>query len=464
MEQDYYKLGGIKLNKIKSLKLTLMILICLIFILIGFIGIYTQNANRYANKLPNYQFAPDLKGATVLELEVDNSTNTVYYNAEGKKVEASEVTDENKDNYTSKEEKVNQAENLTEENYEKTLKIFKERLKFLQADQYNIDLDKKTGKIVLTFEDQYPEDIESILPMEGKLELIDVKTQDMLIDYSYIKSAEATYASTEDGYTIYLNLKLNEAGVERIKNIEGYKLTTNDNGEVTTNNFSVKFDEDEMAEVSYNDIVLTGKNLRVTIASNLTSNTSVNSKLNTATVTAKLVTIGKTPVVYKIAAEEYVKTAVSREEIVGLTIVLIIILVVTFIYFIVKYKVNGILSVIATLANIAIFLIIIRLTNITISLNVMAGMVALIIINTDLVIHLLEEIKKEDNTIGEIVKNAYLKTIDVLMIGLITFAVFAFSKMTVISSMGLALFWGWLVVVLGNLLLTVPMLKLGGKK
>ena len=61
-------------------------------------------------------------------------------------------------------------------------------------------------------------------------------------------------------------------------------------------------------------------------------------------------------------------------------------------------------------------------------------------------------------------KTAYAKSMDVLIISLIIFAVFAFNSMAVISSMGLLLFWGWLVVLIGNLLLTVPMLKMGGKK
>jgi hypothetical protein len=39
------------------------------------------------------------------------------------------------------------------------------------------------------------------------------------------------------------------------------------------------------------------------------------------------------------------------------------------------------------------------------------------------------------------------------------FAVFAFSSMTVINSMGLLVFWGWIVIMLGNLILTVPMLN-----
>ena len=77
---------------------------------------------------------------------------------------------------------------------------------------------------------------------------------------------------------------------------------------------------------------------------------------------------------------------------------------------------------------------------------------------------MLKSLKNTDKTFGVNMKEAYLKSIDVLIISLIIFAVFAFSKMTVISTMGLLLFWGWLVVVLGNLLLTVPMLKIGGKE
>lgn len=448
----------------KKLKLILMILICILVILIGFVGIYVKTTNKYSNKIPDYKLASDLKGSTVLGLEVDDSKDTVYYDSEGKKVETSEVTDENKDQYTSKEEKVNNDENLTEENYTRTLEILKERLKFLQVDQYNLDLDKKTGKIILTFEDEYPEDVESILPMEGKLELTDSNTSDVILDYSDVKSADATYASTDDGYTVYMTLKLTDNGVNKINNIEKYKKSTDEEGQETTNNFKVQFDEDQIEEVSYDDIVLTGKSLRITLASNITSNSTVNSKLNTATVVAKLTTIGKTPVVYSITAEEYVKTAVDMNVFYGVLIAIIVVIAIIYIYLIVKYRLNGLLTAISTIANIALFTILIRLTNITISLNSFAGIVALVIVNMYLVINILKALKNTDKTFGENLKEAYLKSIDVLLISLIIFAVFAFSKMTVISSMGLLLFWGWLVVVLGNLLLTVPMLKIGGKE
>lgn len=450
----------------RNLKMVLMILICMIIILVGFIGIYSKHANRYTNKLPKYQLASDLKGETILELEVDHSTNTKYYDKAGKEVDSSEVTDENKNQYTSKEEKVNQDESLTTENYEKTLQILKERLKFLKADQYRVDLDKNTGKVVLSFEDQYPEDIESILPMEGKLELIDSKTSDTILTNEDVKTADATYAATDNNkYTIYMNLKLNDSGIEKIKHIEGYKNSTDDNGEVTTNNFKVEFDEDQLKEVSYDNMLLTGKTLRITLASDLSSNSTINSELNTASVVAKLVSIGKMPVVYHITAEEYINAINANNIINGMILIATIILVVIAICYIVKYKVNGILAIIGSITNIAVFLILIRLTNITISLNSFAAIIGLIIMNTYLVLNLLRTITNNtDKTIAENVKIAYWKTIDVITITLILFVVFAFSGMTVINAMGLLFFWGWLVVLLGNLLFTVPMLAIKNNK
>ena len=359
---------------------------------------------------------------------------------------------------------MNSEEALNEANYNKTLRILEERLNFLQTDQYSLDLDTKTGKIVLTFEDDYPDDIKSILPMEGILELIDSNTEDVILDYSHIKSVETTYASTEDGYFLYMTLKLNNSGVEKVNNIEGYKTTTDDNGEVTTNNFKVAFDSDEIEEVSYNDLLLSGKTLRIALLSKETDETTVNSTLNTAMVVSELATMGKMPVVYTIEAEEYVKPTLDMNVFYGMIIACIALVLIISIILIIKYKSNGILVFISTLAIAALFAILLRLTKTTISLNSFAGILVLIILNSYLVINILKNIGNSDKTLKENIGEAYLKTIDVLIVSLIIFAVFSFTKMTVISSMGLLLFWGWTAVVIGNLLLTVPMLAIKNKE
>ena len=455
------------MKNIKKIKLILMILICIFIILVGFIGVYLKTGNTYKNLLPEYALAPDLKGATILELDVDNSNETVYYDKDGNKVDSSSVTDENKDEYISEDIPVNKPDVLTLNNYKQTLDIMKQRLKFLKTDQYELDLDEKTGKIVLTFEDDYPDDIMSTLPMEGKLELIDSNTNDVIIASSDFASAQASYASTDYGYTAYIQLKLNDSGIEKINNIDKYKLATNteseENTEQTANKLKVMFDKEKITEITYDDVELIGKNLRITTASNLTSNASIQSQLNTNSVVAKIASIGKSPIIYKITAEEYIKSN-EMDYLIYSIIVLAAIIICIGLYFVLRFKWNGLLAVLGSCAVISLFLIIIRLTQVEISLNGLAGMLILILLNTILVRQILTCIEDNNSIFSENIKKAYLKSADVFVITLIVFAVFSFSAMTVINSMGLLVFWGWLAILLGNLAITVPMLSISNKK
>lgn len=452
----------------KKLKLALMILICVLIILIGFLGIYLKKGNSYKNKLPNYKLTSDLKGSTILELEVDDSTETIYYDKDGNKVASSDVTEENEADYTKEEVPVNAEENLTKENYEKVIDIMKQRLSFLKADQYKLDLDKKSGKIILTYEDDYPDDIKSFIKMEGKLEFVDSTTEDVILSHNDFSKAEATYAALDDGsYNVYINLKLNKSGLEKINDIDKYKTTETSEGEdetdTTENKAQLLFDGEEIAEVSYDKILLNNKTLRIAIAESLTSNSTINSKLNTATIVSKFATMGKLPVTYSISAEEYINSSVAdylNYIVIGIAVICAIVSV----YLIIKYKTKGLLAVISFIANIALFLILIRVTDVQVSLNGLAGILGLIVLNTVLLNNMLKNIKNNDKTFFENIKNAYINSIDSFVIILIVLVVFAFSNMTVINSMGLLVFWGWLVVALGNLILTVPMLYIASKK
>ena len=211
------------------------------------------------------------------------------------------------------------------------------------------------------------------------------------------------------------------------------------------------------------DILLNNKTLRITTAKELTSDSEINSELNINTIVTKLATIGKMPVEYKIEIQEYVNSNVA-DNMLYINVVLGVIGIAAVTYFIVRYKIKGLLVSIAFLANIAIFLIMIRVTKIQISLNGIAGVLGLISLNIILINNILNSIKNNEKTFIENIKTAYLKSIDSFVILLIIFVVFAFSNMTVINSMGLLVFWGWLVTLIGNLALTVPMLAIVNKK
>ena len=450
------------MNTNKKLKLLLIVLVCILVILIGFFGIYKREGNAYKNLVPDFVLSSDLKGSTTLELEVDKSTNKEYYDKDGNKVDSSTVTDENKDEYTEKEVPVNDEEQLNQENYEKVVKIIEKRLKFLSTDQYRIDLDKTSGKIIITFEDEYADDIKSIVPLEGSLELIDETTEDVVLNYTDFKSAEATYASLDEGYTIYLNLKLNDNGIEKIKNIDKYKNnkeTTEEGKESTESKLKVMFDTDQVASVSYDNILLTGSTLRITTGSNVTNTSTLQSQMNMNTVVAKLASIGKMPVVYKVSAEEFIASSQNIYYVVYGIYAFIAICVICAIIFILKYKINAIFMLLSFITNIAATILIIKLTKVSISINILPAITAFFILNIVLIKNILQNIKEENN-ISKAFKNGFLKTLDLFVITLIIFIVFAFTNMAVLNSLGLLLFWGWLNTIISNFIFALPMLYL----
>lgn len=454
-----------------KLKLILIILICVLVILFGFIGAYKKQGNLYKNILKDYKFASDIKGSTVMEFEVDDSVNTKYYDADGNEVEADSIEEGQEENYTTTEIPVNQEEELTVENYEKTVKIMKKRLSFLKADQYKIDLDKNTGKIVLTIDDDYIEDIENLLPLEGKLQLIDSKTEDVILDYTDFDSAEASYVSLDEGYNTYITLKLNKSGLEKIKNIDKYKVVETQNTENTeesketstdttdtTPKFKLMFDSDAICEMEYDkNLLLSGKVLRITTKSEISSSSTLNSQLNINTVVSKLATYGKLPIIYTLSAEEFVKADIlNYNNYIIISVIVICALLV--IYLIFKYKLNGIIASLGFITSIAIAIMLIKMIGIAISLNVIAAIAAIIILNTVLLTNLLKELSNKEKDFKENVKDAYLKVVDLCVIITIILIVFAFANMTVISSVGLVLFWGYVSTLVGNLIFTVPML------
>lgn len=448
----------------KKLQFITMILICILIMLAGFLGVFQKKNGVFKNQIPNYTFASDLKGSDVLEFEVNSSTKEVYYDKEGNVVDSATVTDENKSKYTVKKEPINAAENLTAENYKKVSKIMEERLKFLQADQYRLDLDEKNGKVIVTFEDDYSSDIESFLPMVGSLELIDSNTKDVILSSNDFQSVESNYASLDAGYTAYLNFKLNQFGLEKINNLDKYKETKKEETEETTvNQLTIEFDGDQVAEISYDDLLVIGKTLRVTTHKALTANSTIQSALNTNAIVSRLATIGKMPLTYKLTAKEYIKSVeVNYISYVIITIAIIGLIII--VYWIIKYKIDGLLASIGSGTIVALFLIIIRCVAIPISLNGFAGMIALIVLHTIFMNHVLKNMQESNKPFSENIKNAYLQSVDAMAVLLIAFSILSFSKMMNINSAGLLMFWGWLMITLGNLILTIPMLSVIHKK
>ena len=81
----------------RKLKLLTIILGIVLVTMVAFFGVYVQVQNRMEDKVKDYSYAMDLKGARNIRLTVDDSSNTVIKDSEGNEVsDAENLTDEEK--------------------------------------------------------------------------------------------------------------------------------------------------------------------------------------------------------------------------------------------------------------------------------------------------------------------------------------------------------------------------------
>ena len=127
------------------LRILTIILIIVLLSIISFIGVYQKELNQYENILPEYKTGMEFGKRRSVILKVDNSTKTVYYDAEGNEVEHTHEEGEEHsedeelpEGQTSKEIPINSPEILTQENFNLAKSIILKRLKDMQVPEYDL--------------------------------------------------------------------------------------------------------------------------------------------------------------------------------------------------------------------------------------------------------------------------------------------------------------------------------------
>ena len=457
--------------KNKGLKIILYILIVILISLVSFMGIYKRDTNRFSNIVNDYLLGSSLKGAAVLELKVDDTENEVIYDENGNIVE--EVDEKNEDKYTTVNEPVNKEEVLNLDNYEKSKKIIEERLNFIEVPDYNIRLNHSDGTIIIEADETYLSDISTMVSIIGKIDARDSESDELLFDNSNIKNVRASYQTDSLGYTtVYLDISFNNDSKYKIDEIKNKYTTSVDESDESENNenettnevteeteeeettedtktINLNFDDTLLNEVEFSDIIISGSTLSMPVSDSSTNSSTINSYYNTAILVAESINIGQIPVVYETEATEYF--AVNYENIMYYIIIgLVALFVIIYVYTIIKYKFKGIIAMISHIAWIAILLLIIRYTNVYLSISSILSLFVLMIINayiTNVILNTSQEYKEY----AEILKNSYIKLIDMLLVVIIIFIVFSFTTFELISSVGLLMFWGVITVILNSL-------------
>lgn len=436
----------------EKLKVTLVILVIILISLVSFGGIFVQKTNFVKNIIPDYQLGMDLKGGRMIGLSIDASTNTIIYDENGN------VVTEEGENTTKKEEPVNPEDMLTVEKYKESKKTIEKRLKDMGVVDYTIRQDEANGKLYITIpEDSNTDLIAQYMVMKGAFAVVN-DDGEVLLNNSHIEKAQVGYSADYNGTTVYLTIQLNKEGKEIFKDITNtYIKTTDEEGNETTKNVTLKIDDSTLLSTYFESEISNGT-IQISIGSASKDTDTIQSYIQEASNIAVLLNNGNLPLTYTIEENRYVMSDITKDMFYIPTIVICVILAIGIVFLIIKYKKNGLLSSIAFIGYIATLLLVLRYTNVILTLEGIIAIIITIVLDYIFTVYLLDLIKhNESQTAREtsnVFKEALIKKLFILVPVAVTAVVLCFAGWLPIYSFGMVAFWGLLIIVLYNLIIT----------
>ena len=459
-----------KEKTMKTVKILTITLLVILISMISFVGIYQKNKNRMENKVKDYSYSMSLNGARTIKLKVNTeSTDDVPNNSE---------------------------EVLTAENYKKSKEVIEKRLNKMNVEEYTTSVNETTGEITIQIPEQnsQTDTIIGNLNTVGKFEILDSETKEVLLNNDDIKSSEVLYNTTNSGTSVYLQIEFNKNGKDKLKNVSQTYVSVNNTTNKTTENnvaknttseaeneatntttegssdtaktekkITMKIDDQEIMSTSFDEPITTGK-IQLSVGSATTDKTTLQNYVNQAQSVATTLDTGKLPVKYDLEKNQYILPKLTTQDLIKVEIAIAIIAVVGIIILIVKHKLNGLLAGIAYVGLAAVYMLVVRYTNVTISIESIAGIIIVLILNyifTTMFLNKIEELNKEkaENVMkkatGETYEKFYLRIIPICIMAI----AFSFIKWIPISSFGMITFWGIVIIAIYNAIITRYLLK-----
>ena len=449
----------------KKVKITTIILAIILIVLVAFGGVYIKTQNRMEDKVKEYSLGRELKGERLIELKISDGST------EGKTA-------------PSEEEK-------NVENYETVKKTIEKRLKSLKAQDYTISLNKENGVIRVELpEDDQTDDLAYYLIASGKVEIKEKDTSTELLNEKMVKKAQYTYTSNADGeYQVYLEIALTEDGQAKIEEIKNnYAIlkddvdavesetksddnsnssdesnTEDNNTEEQTTEETKKVAKLSIAGTDYDVDRIEKNKIRVKMGSQTSNTTTVNNSMAKAAELTMLINSGKYPIDYEVQNNRFVHSDITNEQLLYFAGAVAVILLVIFVVLTIKYKSKGFLASISCIGFIALLSLVLRYTNVIITIEGIGAIILVILIDLKLSQMMLNKTKIL-NVVSEAVKSSYKELFLKLVPIMIASIVFCFSGWTNLSSFGMIMFWGFILIAVYNIIVTKTLLKLRENK
>ena len=506
----------------RKIKILTIILAIVLISMVGFLGVYVKEQNRMENQVRDYSLLSNLSGERTVRLTVNTDSEEIIKDAEGNVVESEEeLTDEQlaEKGYTKESIPNNSQDVLNAENYNKTKEVIEKRLKRLGVQEYEITVDESTGDILLRLpENTNTDQIIANIYTVGKFEIVDSETEEVLINNDDIKNVSVMYGSegttTAAGTSVYLQIEFDKEGTKKLEtvsttyssnsvdsnttetnttdtnstdaNTATENTATNESTDNTTTNtenttktdnsstssepkqVTLRIDDTEMMTTSFDEPMRTGR-MQLTVGTSTSDASTLNDNLDRASNIAAIIGEGNLPIEYDLASNEYILTDITEQQVLYALIAILAIVVIGILVWIFRFKLMGLLSGFAYIGLAAIYLLIIRYTNVAISLEGAFGILVILILNYIFISMLLKKIKNQSKKpTKEEVKLAEKETFKEFFMRIvpicIAIIVFCFVQWTPISSFGMVMFWGIALIAIYNYIVTDSLLKIKADK
>ena len=473
----------------KKIKLIAKILTIIIICLVGFVGIYLpwKQPIEMNNLVKEYNLSKDLKGYREIILKVSDANKVL--DADKKVIGDTDSYNDDtikEQKYTKSDEKVNSSEVLNEQNYEKSKSIIEKRLSKFGVQDYNLSMDKQSGTIYIQIpEDTNTDRVVNNITQTGSVELKDSKDDTKVyLKSENLKEAKVLYNQETTGTAVYMSLQFNKEGKEILKNISENEYKTlpekdtdkseDDNNEEnkeadntdeskkedSTESSSSEENKEEQKQVtlyisgsavtttSFDEPVETG-NIDLRTAQPTTDSDALQNSITSAQTISDLLNNGVLPIKYNVKENQYVKTDINAETVKKVIIAVAVIVAILLVYMIKKHKTRGILATISYIGFVSLYTILLRVFNVTIALEGIAGGIIILVLNYLVNMKLLE-VNGDKKEYYKSYLDIIMKLIPILAISII----FVFIPVTTLASIGMTLFWGIVLMLAYNVTLT----------